>query len=107
MGATCCTNHEESHDLNTYFTLTSTRNHKELMSNMERLKRGEFSEHVPHSQIATQTDEMNPLNRHVQSVYETQNQKVSLPKTLLMKYEALPFLGPFQYQDESTYEGQY
>lgn len=110
MGNTCCAAKEESnYDLNTYITLsTNSSNRSELLSNMKKYKEGEFLEHAPQPQIAIEVSKMNVLPKKTSTIYHsTKSEKIKLPKKNIKQFETLPFLGPFKYQDMSTYEGQY
>lgn len=105
MGNTCCAN-ENSDDLNT-FNFTKVER-KKLLNNMNMMhENANISEHAPKSSIATVTDHMNEMTPVAKEVYNKEVKASVTRKEYQSKFEKYPYLGPYKFQDGSTYEGQF
>lgn len=105
MGNSCCTS--ETKDETSSFTFTQGER-KQLLNNMNMMhEKTEISEHAPKSGVAHVADSMNDIKGVVKQVYDKEGIPPVSKKDYSAKFEKFPYLGPYKFQDGSTFEGQF
>jgi hypothetical protein len=105
MGNSCCNN--ESRDEASNFTFTQGER-KQLMNNMNMMhEKTDISDHAPKSTVAHVSETMNEITGVVKQVSDKEGIPSVSKKDYQAKFEKFPYLGPYKFQDGSTYEGQF
>ena len=103
MGNNCCA----TEDTKELFTEFNAKKQREMVNNITRSTKESDKSHFPQTSIALPCMAMNPMHPLVSKTYNLHSDITQIDKNLLQRTKDYPILGPFKYNDGSTYEGQY